>query len=122
MGIETVQRLGRGRGIRAVPALDDYDARSEVWIEAEHRAEIADSSALVGFWEGEPGWVRFESWPYNEVCVILSGRVAVEDESGQRAVFGAGEAFVVPFGFQGTWHTLEPTEKIFVGIESHAAK
>jgi uncharacterized cupin superfamily protein len=65
---------------------------------------------------GEPGSVRIPVWPYDEVCVIQSGRVAIQDASGRRRVFGAGEAFVVPAGFDGWWHTLEPTRKVFVGI------
>lgn len=117
MNIDDVQRLACGMGERVIPDLASYDAgRSEVWVEAEYRATLPATDALVGAWEGEPGWVSFDSWPYHEVCVVLSGRVAIEDESGARADFEAGEAFVVPAGFRGTWHTIESTRKIFVGI------
>jgi len=122
MTIDRVQRLAKGQGTRVVPDPADYDSgMSEGWQEAEHRAALPDTASLAGFWEGEPGWVAFDSWPYHEVCVILRGRVAIEDEAGARLEFGAGEAFVVPAGFRGVWHTLEPTEKIFVGVVPDAA-
>jgi uncharacterized cupin superfamily protein len=111
-----VQRITRGTGTKVVPALADYDAVSPGWSEAEYRARLADTASVAGFWEGEPGSVAFDSWPYNEVCVILSGRVAVEAEDGEYLEFSAGEAFTVPAGFRGVWHTLERTEKIFVGV------
>lgn len=122
MTIDDVQRLACGTGERVVPDPESYDAgRSDVWVEAEYRATLADTDALVGAWEGEPGWVSFDEWPYHEVCVVLSGRVAIEDETGARAEFGAGEAFVVHAGFRGTWHTVESTRKIFVGITPRTA-
>ncbi len=112
----TVQRLSRETGEKVVPSLLDYDGVSSGWSEAEYRARLSRTQSLVGFWEGEPGWVAFDSWPYTEVCVILQGKVAIEGLDGQRAEFNAGEAFVVPVGFRGVWHTLEATQKIFVGI------
>ena len=112
----TVQRLARGTGERVVPPLTDYDDVSAGWSEAEHRAQLIRTGSIAGFWEGTPGRVAFDSWPYNEICVILRGRVGIEDSDGRMSEFGAGDAFVVPAGFRGAWHTLEPTEKIFVGV------
>ncbi|MEV7431408.1 cupin domain-containing protein [Nocardioides sp. NPDC092400] len=101
---------------RVVPDPAGYDRVTGEWAEAEYRAvEIADDS-LGGLWEGEPGEVFFESWPYTEFCVVISGRVAVRDDAGARREFGPGEAFVVPRGFRGTWETLEPSVKYFVAM------
>ena len=101
MGVESIQVLAEGTGTRVIPPLGDYDDSSAGWTEAEHRARVPGSDSVVGFWEGEPGWVRIDDWPYTEVCVILSGQVAIEDADGGRRSFGAGESFVVPRGFQG---------------------
>lgn len=117
MSIESLQTLSPQHGTKVVPGRPDYDDASPSWTEAEYRAHLGESASLAGFWEGEPGWVRIDEWPYHEVCVILSGRVAIEDAEGQRREFGDGEAFVVPRGFRGIWHTLAPTRKIFVGID-----
>ena len=116
MTIADVKALTRVDGVQVVPDLADYDDHSEGWAEAEYRAGLEQTRSIAGYWEGEPGWVRIDVWPYNEVCVVLDGRVGIEDESGERREFGAGEAFLIPAGFSGVWHTLEPTRKIFVGV------
>lgn len=99
-----------------MPPLEDYDDASPGWRETEHRARLVGTASVAGFWEGDPGWVRIDNWPFNEVCVLLAGRVAIEDVHGERFEFGAGEGFVIPAGFRGIWHTLEPSEKYFVGV------
>ena len=119
MSITRIQRLHAGAGRRVVPDIGDYDDASPAWTESEHRADLPGSASIAGFWEGEPGWVRIDNWPYHEVCVVLAGRVAVEDADGERVEFGAGEAFVVPRGFEGVWHTLESTKKVFVGVDPY---
>ena len=115
MSIDAVRTVDR-TGIQVVPDPADYDRVSDGWSEKEYRAiELAEDS-LGGLWEGQPGSVFFESWPYTEFCVMISGRVAVIDADGARREFGAGEAFVVPRGFRGTWETVEPSVKYFVAM------
>lgn len=116
-----VQVLAPGLGTAVVPPTADYAEVSPGWREVEHRAALGVPGALAGAWEGAPGSVRIPVWPYHEVCVLLTGRVAVEDAAGARREFGPGESFLVPAGFDGWWHTLEPTRKIFVGIPGTAA-
>lgn len=36
-----------------------------------------------------------------DVCSILEGQVGVEDQYGARKLVSAGQAFIVPKGFQG---------------------
>lgn len=115
--INDIQVLGPGLP-RSAPSLGGYDGVSEGWREWEHRAQLPRPGVIAGYWTGEPGWVEFISWPYNELCVILTGRVALEDSAGGRREFAAGESFLVPEGFRGRWVTVEPTTKIFVGVES----
>lgn len=114
--IESVLELSRDTGTAVRPELADYDEATPGWRETEYRADTEDGT-LMGYWTGQPGWVRIDSWPYREVCVILSGRVRIEDATGAYRDFGPGQAFTIPYGFSGRWHTLEPTDKIFVGIE-----
>jgi uncharacterized cupin superfamily protein len=117
MSLQLVKEISKsGEGL--VPDLSDYSAASEGWAEAEYRADASASTPIVGFWEGKPGWVAFDAWPYTEICVIIRGRVAIEDEHGDRREFADGSAFIVPQGFRGRWHTLEPTTKYFVGVTS----
>lgn len=102
------------------PPLDSYETVSDGWSEREYRIDLGHSAVEGGYWTGEAGSVSFDSWPYSELCVILRGRVAVEDRTGARVEYGAGESFLIPQGFSGIWHTLEATEKIFVGVQQGA--
>lgn len=114
--IHQIHVLGQKRGISVVPDTSLYSGSSPKWSEEEHHAPLSNTRSQVAAWKGEPGWVQIDEWPYHEVCVIQSGRVAVEDQAGSRREFGPGEAFVIPAGFRGKWYTLEPSQKIFVGI------
>lgn len=65
-----------------------------------------------GIWESTPG-----KWPVSytedEFCTILEGRVVMTDESGKAESFKAGDAFVIPAGFKGTWETVEKVRKFY---------
>jgi uncharacterized cupin superfamily protein len=41
----------------------------------------------------------------------------LENEEGQRWEFGAGDAFVVPAGFAGTWEVAEDCTKFYALFE-----
>ena len=49
----------------------------------------------------------------NELCVMTAGRVIIESDGGTRESFAAGDAFVVPAGFSGTWEVVEDCTKIY---------
>jgi len=66
----------------------------------------------VGRWSSTPGRWRVR-YTEHELCVMTAGRVALHDSSGQRLEFSAGDAFVVPAGFEGTWEVLEECTKIY---------
>ncbi|WP_421867719.1 cupin domain-containing protein [Motiliproteus sp.] len=73
-----------------------------------------DSEKLIsGVWESGPGkWQAVSD--RNEFCYILSGRVVIADDQGGAKTFTAGDAFVIPKGFQGTWEVLEDARKYYV--------
>jgi uncharacterized cupin superfamily protein len=70
----------------------------------------------AGQWASSPGRWRVR-YTEHEFCCLLEGHVAIESESGIRTEFRAGDAFVVPQGFAGTWSVLEPTVKLYVIYE-----
>ena len=65
----------------------------------------------AGVWQCTPGVVRMERWPYNETCVLLSGRVVITPDGGEPREYRAGDAFVIPCGFTGTWDIRETVRK-----------
>jgi uncharacterized cupin superfamily protein len=73
------------------PPASDYDSVSEDRDKAEYRCFNAGNGSFGGYWKGSLGSVSFESWPYGELCAIVSGRVAVEDLDSARREFGAGD-------------------------------
>ena len=68
---------------------------------------------FAGIWHSSVG-AKSVSYTEEEVCVILEGRVRLTDLEGNAREFGAGNTFVLPAGFKGTWETLEAVKKIYV--------
>ena len=81
--------------------------------------EFADEAS--GFYVGRctPGKWRI-AYTEREYCLLLSGVSVLTDEDGQATTLRAGDAFVIPAGFRGTWEVLETTTKRFVISEPPA--
>ena len=76
----------------------------------------ATGQFFAGIWHSTPGCWRVR-YSENEFCHLTSGRVRIEDEQGGHWLFEAGDSFVIPAGFAGTWQVLEPTSKLYVIFE-----
>jgi uncharacterized protein len=72
---------------------------------------------FAGRWSATRGKWRVR-YTENELCVMTAGRVIIENASGERSSFGAGDAFVVPAGFDGTWEVVEDCTKIYAIFEA----
>jgi uncharacterized protein len=79
----------------------------------------ASGSFFSGVWESTPGKWRI-SYTEDEFCAILSGKVVLTSEDGIAESFAAGDAFVIPAGFKGTWETIEPVRKLYAIHERKA--
>ncbi|MBS0364401.1 MAG: DUF861 domain-containing protein [Proteobacteria bacterium] len=73
---------------------------------------------FAGRWSATRGKWRVR-YTENELCVMTAGRVIIESTSGSRRSFGAGDAFVVPAGFAGTWEVVEDCAKVYAIFEEH---
>ncbi len=71
---------------------------------------------FCGIWTSTMGKWRVR-YTENEFCVIMEGRVRIESLSGEKNEFRAGDAFVVPAGFEGTWEVSEPCKKWYAIFE-----
>ena len=67
----------------------------------------------AGIWHSERGrWkIRYTE---EEYCQVLEGLSIITDQAGTAVTVRAGEEFVIPAGFSGTWEVVEPTRKRFV--------
>jgi len=76
----------------------------------------ADGRFNCGIWEGQPGRWRV-NFTENEFCHLLAGKVVVTGRDGTSRTFVAGDAFVMPAGFEGTWDVVEPARKLYAVYE-----
>lgn len=65
-----------------------------------------------GFWASKPGLIEWNS-AKSEMCVLIEGEIRITSETGVVEVFEAGDTFLIPQGFKGTWETMKPTKKFF---------
>jgi hypothetical protein len=72
-----------------------------------------------GVWESTVGKWRV-NYSEDEFCAILAGKVTLTADNGKAETFVAGDAFVIPAGFRGTWDTIEPVRKLYAIHERKA--
>ena len=76
----------------------------------------ADGRFTCGIWDCQPGKWRVV-FTESEFCHLVKGAIVVRGDDGSERTFRAGDAFVSPAGFTGTWDVLEPTTKLFAIYE-----
>ncbi len=76
----------------------------------------ASGKFMSGFWHSERGRWNI-SYTEEEYCQMLEGLSIITDEAGTAVTVKAGDEFVIPRGFAGTWEVVEPTRKRFVIYE-----
>ncbi|TNE66930.1 MAG: DUF861 domain-containing protein [Alphaproteobacteria bacterium] len=69
---------------------------------------------FTGYWSSAPGKWRINCAGDEEFCHLLEGVVELADEAGNISRFVAGDRFVIPEGFVGTWETVEACRKLYV--------
>ena len=72
---------------------------------------------LTGIWQSEIGKWRIH-YTEEEFCQMLQGVSVVTGADGKAVTLKAGDNFVIPRGFQGTWEVLELSRKIYVIYEA----
>ncbi|MCJ2074252.1 cupin domain-containing protein [Methylobacterium sp. E-025] len=74
--------------------------------------ESPDKLFAAGIWTCRPGKFRID-FGRDEFIHLLEGVVTVTDAEGRSKTYRAGDAFVTPKGFSGTWDVIEPVRKHF---------
>jgi uncharacterized protein len=69
-----------------------------------------------GIWSCEPGKWRVV-FSESEFCHLLEGVIVVHGDDGSERTFKAGDAFVSPAGFTGTWDVTERAKKYYAIYE-----
>ncbi len=107
-----------------VPAEDGAPAAANVIAGAPktrlcNHYSSSDGQFFAGVWSSTVGKWRV-SYSEHEFCHLISGVVVLAAADGRQWRFEAGDAFVVPAGFQGTWETVEPASKHYAILEGSA--
>lgn len=108
-------------GSRAIPA-ESYHAAPERRVQGNPQQTLwphytdPTGQFAVGEWQGEVGSWRVQ-YTEEEFCQILEGVSTLTSDDGQTVTVRAGDRFVIPAGFQGTWQVLERTRKTYVIYE-----
>jgi uncharacterized protein len=72
---------------------------------------------FAGRWSSTPGAWRVR-YTEHEFCHMLAGRVRIVSDNGTATEFVAGQSFVVPAGFAGTWEVIEAATKLYAIFEA----
>ena len=78
-----------------------------------------DGRLFSGIWECTPGKVPidYKEW---EFCHFIEGKAVLTNEDGRKWTLKAGDGFIIPPGFKGTWETVETVRKHYVILTAKA--
>ncbi|MCV6591858.1 MAG: cupin domain-containing protein [Silicimonas sp.] len=76
----------------------------------------AEKGIRSGIWRSTPYTEFYEDYPATEFMYILEGEVTLESDVFSET-YRAGEAFLVPKGFRGTWKQEAPMLKYYIMID-----
>ena len=66
-------------------------------------------------WDAGPAkYHTVNPFPYDEVVLILKGKLILTDKDGKSAAYEKGDVFVVPKGFTGYWDMTEEYRELVV--------
>ncbi|MHB1430905.1 MAG: cupin domain-containing protein [Streptosporangiaceae bacterium] len=77
----------------------------------------ADPGLNAGVWSAEPQETWIDSYPVDEICVVLAGTITLTSADGDKTEFTAGDAFAIRKGTALTWANSGDVRKIYVTLE-----
>lgn len=80
-----------------------------------YKSEVTAGNKTA-FWESEAGVLKTDNYPIDEFVLVLEGHLVTTDANGTRREFRAGDTFVLPKGWAGTWDMKTHFKKILVNF------
>jgi uncharacterized cupin superfamily protein len=85
----------------------------------EYKMATVSKSAVhpgnqVAFWESKAGVLKTDNYPMDEFIYVLEGHLVTTDANGTRREFRAGDTFILPKGWAGTWDMKTDFKKMLV--------
>lgn len=88
--------------LESIPAWPEemvLSGTNQHWQKVLHKGEF-----VVALYEAMPAVIDIsEPYPYDEYVRVLEGSVVLTSSEGERQSYEAGDAFLVPVGWTGTW-------------------
>jgi hypothetical protein len=78
----------------------------------ERRFVTADRRFAIDVSRYDQVTLILKDWPVDEFMYMVQGQLEITDSNGVKNLYGPGDAFVMPKGFNGTWRQLSPIKKI----------
>jgi uncharacterized cupin superfamily protein len=75
---------------------------------------------FAGVWSADEQETVIDSYPVDEVCVVLAGTVTLTTADGQVSVFTSGHSFAIRKGTALTWANSPDVRKIYVILDQPA--
>jgi len=67
---------------------------------------------MAGVWQCTPGSFEY-TYPGDEICTLIEGRISVVDEDGRTHEYGPGDTFYTRKGEVVMWTVIETVRKVF---------
>lgn len=80
----------------------------------------AHPGLFAGVWSADEQETVIDSYPVDEVCVVLAGTITLTTADGQASVFKQGDSFAIRKGTALTWANSPDVRKIYVILEHPA--
>lgn len=82
-------------------------------------ADLKVDQATIGVWESDAGVLRFDPYPFDELCILVDGEVTlVPNDTMRPESFRAGDLFIIRASFRGTWHMPRRLRKFYVELKT----
>lgn len=97
-------------------ALTSWPAAMQVRPIATHRVVTwyAGEKLTSQVYDADDGVLQFTDLPYDEFVRILNGTAILTSVDGARHVFKAGDCFIAPRGWTGTWELKDGYRELIV--------
>jgi uncharacterized protein len=80
-----------------------------------------DPGLFAGVWSAQAQETVIESYPVDEVCVVLAGTITLTAADGTVSQYQAGDAFAIRRGTALTWANSPDVRKIYVILDHSAS-
>ena len=95
---------------------ESYDSGYAIWQAGDIELFLSENENFsVGVWKAKVGEEFMDTpYPYNTLMLIQKGQIETVDSSGDKSVYKAGEGFMTPKGWTGTFSITKDLEIIYI--------